>query len=308
MGVFDQAARHAAKLNAAGFLSWLVPGAAAELVLRGWLDTRTLPFPGEPDRTCDTVAEYARADGQGPLQALVVEFQTEPEGDIYERLAEYVLRLRKEIPAGTRPRDKYTVAGALVNLTGPAQADVWAMAPTGFGGAGLRFQVVLRTLRDEDAAVTLAGIAAGRIDRCILPWLPLMQGGAEPGIIQEWLRLASLEPDNRLRATYGGLALVLAELTDCRPVWQKALEGWNVRESQQVLEWQAEARKEGLVEGKVEEARAKILRVLQVRFGADVPADLSALVEAQANLDVLNRWFDQALTAATLDDFRAAVT
>jgi hypothetical protein len=158
----------------------------------------------------------------------------------------------------------------------------------------------VRTLRDEDAAATLAGIAAGRIDRCILPWLPLVQGGAEPGIIQEWLRLASLEPDNRLRATYGGLALVFAELTEGRPAWQKALEGWNVRESQQVLEWQAEA--------KVEEARAKVLRALQLRFGADVPAELSALVEAQANLDVLNRWFDQAVTAATLADFRAAVS
>jgi hypothetical protein len=84
------------------------------------------------------------------------------------------------------------------------------------------------------------------------------------------------------------------------------LEGWNVRESQQVLEWQAEARKEGLVEGKVQDAREKLLQVLQVRFGMDVPADFSAQVQAQDDLNVLNRWFQQALTAATLDDFRAA--
>jgi hypothetical protein len=40
--------------------------------------------------------------------------------------------------------------------------------------------------------------------------------------------------------------------TDCRPVWKQALEGWNVEQSAQVLEWQAEAEKRGLERGKAE--------------------------------------------------------
>jgi hypothetical protein len=34
------------------------------LAYREWLDTRTIPFPGERDRTCDTVARLDRAGHQ----------------------------------------------------------------------------------------------------------------------------------------------------------------------------------------------------------------------------------------------------
>lgn len=101
---------------------------------------------------------------------------------------------------------------------------------------GLRLKVVLRTLREESGADTLAGIASNRVARCILPWIPLMQGGAEPAIMEEWKRLAALEPNTRVRDEYVGLALVFAELAKCRHEWQQALEGWNVLESQQVKE------------------------------------------------------------------------
>ena len=37
-----------------------------------------------------------------------------------ERLAEYVLRLRRERPAQLQPRVPYEVVGALLNLTGGA--------------------------------------------------------------------------------------------------------------------------------------------------------------------------------------------
>ena len=48
---FDQASRYTAKLDPPAFLRWLVPGLADTVVFRGWLDTRTLPFPGEPGQT-----------------------------------------------------------------------------------------------------------------------------------------------------------------------------------------------------------------------------------------------------------------
>jgi hypothetical protein len=115
--------------------------------------------------------------------------------------------------------------------------------------------------------------------------------------------VALAEPDVRRRADYGGLALVFAELSDCRPPWKQALEGWNVEQSQQVLEWQAIAEKRGKAEGKAE----WLLRVLQRRFASVVPADLEAAIRGiseQAQLDPL---LDAALAADSLDDFRRTV-
>jgi hypothetical protein len=88
--------------------------------------------------------------------------------------------------------------------------------------------VAEQNLAEEDAAATLAGIAAGSVGRCLLPWIPPMRGRAEAGIIEQWKQLALSEPDARRRADYCGLALVFAELTDCRPQWKRALERWNV--------------------------------------------------------------------------------
>jgi hypothetical protein len=63
-----------------------------------------------------------------------------------------------------------------------------------------------------------------------------MHGGAETGIIQRWIELASQEADSRRRGDFGGLALVSAEAAKRLPVWKEALKEWNVIESQQVLE------------------------------------------------------------------------
>jgi hypothetical protein len=134
-----------------------------------------------------------------------------------------------------------------------------------------------------------------------------MRGGAEVVIIEQWKQLALAEPDARRRADYGGLALVFAELTDCRPQWKRALEGWNVEQSQQVLEWQAIAEKRGKTEGKAEGKVEWLLRVLQRRFASAVPAELEAAIRGiteQAKLDPL---LDAALAADSLDDFRRTV-
>lgn len=56
MRVFDQAAPYAAKLDPAVFLRWLLDTLDAQLTFHGWLDTHTIPFLGEADRICDTVA------------------------------------------------------------------------------------------------------------------------------------------------------------------------------------------------------------------------------------------------------------
>ncbi len=168
-----------------------------------------------------------------------------------------------------------------------------------------------RTLRDEDAAATLADIAAGRTSRCLLPWISLMRGGGEPSIIEEWKCLVGSDPDARWRSDVSALVQVFAELTGCQAQWQAALEGWNMRESTVVEGWRAEGRAEGKVEGKVEGRaegrRADLLEVLEFKFKPPFPPDLVQAIEEQADLSILADWFKQALRAPSLDDFRAAI-
>jgi hypothetical protein len=76
-----------------------------------------------------------------------------------------------------------------------------------------------------------------------------------------------------------------------------------MRESPQVLEWQAEARAEARLETRVEYLR----RAIRLRFGTPVPADLEDQLAAIKNEAELDRWFDASQTAPSLDAFRAAV-
>src|SRR5262249_40478506 len=87
------------------------------------------------------------------------------------------------------------------------------------------FGVLQRTLRDESAADTLADIAAGRTTRWLLPWLPLMQSGAEIGTIDQWKVVAQTEADPQARSTLGGFALLFADLAARSDPWKRALEG-----------------------------------------------------------------------------------
>jgi len=72
---FDQAARYLAKLDPTGFLAWVL---GVEVLFHRWLDTRSLPFPAEPDRTSDTVACVTLPDQPRRHWAVPVEFCSRP--------------------------------------------------------------------------------------------------------------------------------------------------------------------------------------------------------------------------------------
>ncbi|HEV3448876.1 MAG TPA: hypothetical protein VG099_29845 [Gemmataceae bacterium] len=291
---FDQAARYVGKLDPPGFLGWLVPTLTAPLAFDGWLDTRTIPFPGDPDRTCDTVAAITDATTPANWWVIPIEFQTRPDPELFGRLLEYLGRLWLELRPPSLPQGRFAVAAAVINLTGAGQTSREML----LGATGLRtcLTVAERNLREEDAAQTLARIADGRVVRCLLPFIPLMHYGGEARKIERWKQLAQAEPDARRRADYAGLALVFADLTDCRPVWKQALEGWNVEQSAQVLEWETAAAKRTKVED--------LLRVLGKRFPPAAPADLEQAIRDTGDLEQLDRLLDAAATAATLAAFR----
>lgn len=295
MGDFDRASRSAIKGAAPAFFRWLSPAFVEHFAFRDWVDTRTIAFPGEPDRTCDTVAEFAPITGEGPHCLLDVEPQSEPDNEMLERCGEYAFRLRRELRPGDGRQHKYQVINIVLNLTGPEQPHDLDMREPDLGDAGPHLRVFQVTMREKDAAATLAAIAADARLRGVLPWVPLMRRGDESAIIEEWKQLALLEPDERRRTQYATLARTLAELTVRQALWKQALEGWNVKTSQQVQDWKAEARQEDL------------LRLLERRCRTPVSADLAKVISEMFDHNQLNQWFDVAATADSLDAFRAAV-
>jgi hypothetical protein len=72
-------------------------------------------------------------------------------------------------------------------------------------------------------------------------------------------------------------------------------------ESQQVLEWIAEGEAMGEIKGEVN----ALLRLLSKRFPPGPPEELRGAIRA-ATLEQLQRWFDLALDANSLESFRRA--
>jgi hypothetical protein len=126
-----------------------------------------------------------------------------------------------------------------------------------------------------------------------------MAGGGEDGIIKRWKQLADQEPNAQFRSDYAALALVFAELAHCADVWKRGLEGWNMIQSKQILEWKNA--------GRLEHAREVLLRAAQVRFRGQLPRKFVKRVEASEDLEELRRWFNAALTAEDWETFAKTV-
>jgi hypothetical protein len=286
---FDQASRYAAKLDPVGFLAWVLRLAPEAFVYRGWLDTRNLPFPGEKDRICDTVAHLEDVAEHGLPWAVPVEFQLEPDADMFGRFLQYLGNLWRDKRPDPEPGSRFCVGAVVLNLTGRGNSSRDYHWPA----AGLRsgLGVCERDLADLDAGQTLADIASGKTARCVLPWIPLLQRGDDSGIIAQWKELAEAELDSRRRSEYGSLALVFAEAAKREDTWKVALKEWNVIQSKQVAEWKNQARAETLIE------------VLEARFKS-IPPELASAIQATTDRDTLKRLTAMAALAETLDDFR----
>lgn len=294
---FDKAGRYLIRLDPLGFFTWLCAEFVRVWRFRGWLDTSAIPFPGERQRVCDTVAEFIHRRDRRRRCLLDTEVQSHPHLDMPERLGEYAFQLRRQRRYGRGRHGKYQVIGAVVNLTGAVQPNTLDMTEAMLDGAGLFIAVLQKTLREEDAAATLQRIAAGELPRCVLPWIPLMRGGGDAIIIEEWRRLASLERNAYRRADYGALAMIFAELAKRKGIWQMGLEGWNVRESKFLKDWADQAALRSL--------RKTLLRLLQSRLQNPLPLDLLDAINDCEDQSELDRWIDLSVVANTLAEFRA---
>jgi hypothetical protein len=304
MGMFDQSGRQASKLDGAPFFAWALGHfePVPALVFERWDDTRRLTFAGGPDRTNDLVAVLHHAGAPERKAFAIVEIETEPERFIFQRLGGYELALSVEVSRNVTPEDEPSVGSILINLTGEQPRTKLEL---GLPGTGKKtwIEPPIINLQQDAAAGTLANIAAGRLGLAILPWIPLMAGGGQPALIEEWKRVTLTEPDANKREKFAALALVFAELTRELVNWQQALEGWQMRESQIILGWMAEGELKGILRSK----RADLLEVLRVRFQDPVPESLRLAVEGTNDPDILDCWFKAALRVKTLAGFRAAM-
>jgi len=290
---YDRAARYLAKMEPEAFCSWCLRLSRESFRFVGWLDTRTIPFPGSADRTCDTVAHVERTDPPGQPWAIPLEFQVEPDSLMFGRFLEYLGRMWVSEKPFTERGDRYCLAAAVINLTGAGQAKrVFDWYECGMLTA---LSPSERNLSEEPADRTLAEIEAGTVGRVILPLVPLMAGGRESPIIERWVRIAESEPDVRKRSDIGTLARIFSRLSHAPDAWQSVLKEWNVIRSPVADEFRAE----GELRGKV----AALIAVLEARFQS-IPNDLVQRIGELGDVATLTRMLPLAATTASLSDFR----
>lgn len=298
---YDEAAREAAKMfDANAFLAWLMPEVAAEYnCLPEWLDAR------QKKRTCDAVAGWTRKEDGSPL-ATVIEFLTRPRKRYLRIVARYVLDIELDVPyqKGRKglKRVPYQAVGLILLLTGQMKR---AIAGGDFRKLKLgrrRWTVPVIALSQQSAMKTLERILAGELGRCVLPWIPLMDGGDTPAVMERWREVALTEPNATFRAQYGTLALVFADAARRVTMWEVALEGWNVKDEEGPLlqRWRAASEARGEVRGEARGEAKTLARVngelaqqleqqLQIRFGEAAANEVRPRL-ANADHATLTRW------------------
>jgi hypothetical protein len=85
MGAFDQAARYATQAEPQAVFIRLLSRLGLPLRLREWVDTRSTPRPGDPDRTPDRVGALIDESAQDRPWLLVLAFQVG--GRVHRRVA-----------------------------------------------------------------------------------------------------------------------------------------------------------------------------------------------------------------------------
>ena len=302
MGVYDQAARYAAQADPGVVPARLLAGSGLLGTFRDWLNTRTIPLPGGPDRTADLVAALDDPAAPDLPWLLVLEFQAQLDPDKLDVTLEEVAVLRSRARHGTDNQGRYRAAAGLVYLCDRCPDDTLDMRFP--DGSGTLHAPRVWNIAEDDAVTMVEAVAAGSQSWGMLFWVPLMARGGEEAVIARWKEVVSSVVGVRSRrGDLAGIALVFAELVGRRIVWKRALEGFDVTESQVVNEWIAQGETRGVVNTR----RQDVLELLAERFPGAVPGDVVRLIEQQDSPELLHDWFRAAMRASTFEAFLAVL-
>jgi hypothetical protein len=300
MNDFDLASRRMAKSAPVAFFQWLMTSFSTYLHFNRWEDTRTIPFPGNPERTGDSIAVLEEIQTPGPPWIMPIEFQLEPDPQMFGRMLVFLGLIWQEKRPDPLPGSRYHLAAAVVNLTGsssgrPTSHDMMLPGPD-----GLRCCLLIRErfLLEESAPQLLSEIRNGRQSRWMLPFIPLMKVDDNTDIVASWLEEWNLESDERIKSEILVLTRVFMYLSESVGNWKKALEGLNVQKSPFLESIRAE--------GRVADRIESILETLRQKFPNELDPGLINAVEQTHELDRLRQWFQIALNATSMDGFRQA--
>jgi hypothetical protein len=190
---------------------------------------------------------------------------------------------------------------ALVYLQGVCPESVVDM--TLDGGWGTRHTTLVWNVAGDSASAALDALSAGTSTWGILFWIPLMSGSDDPAVLARWHEFASRVDNNRIRADLLRIALVFAELAGRLAVWSDAMKEWTMIESQLVLAWTADARRESDLTAR----REFLLTTLKERFAIPLPEEVVAVINQQVSVEMLRDWFRAALHVPSLDAFLAVL-
>jgi hypothetical protein len=292
MGVYDQAARFAAQAEPGAVVRRVLAPTGAALPFREWLDTRTIPLPGGPERIADLVA--ALDDPAGAPALLVFEFQAQHDPAKLDVTLEEAGILRGHARHGADRQGKYRVLTALVYLQGRCPEGVLDMTLP--GGFGTRHAPLVWNVAEDSAPATLEAVASGSLSWGMLFWMPLEAEGQQDAVIARWREVVVQRvADRRTRGNLAGIALVFAELVGRGAEWRRGLEGFEMTESQVVNEW--------ISQGMLKDRRQLLLEALEGRFPGAAPSDVVRLIQQQDSLDVLHDWFKAAIRVSTFEQF-----
>lgn len=294
MGVFDQAARYAAHAEPAAVIARLLPSEPVR-AFREWLDTRTLPLPGGPDRAADLVAAL---EPESDPSLLVLEFQSRHDADKLDTSLEVAGVLRARARHGPNREGRYRVLTALVYLKGRCPGVVLDMTVP--GGFGTRHAPLVWNVCDDDATAALDAVTSGAAPWGLLFWVPLMAGADSDALVARWREVTTARvPARGTRGDMAGVALVLAELIDRRPLWARNLEGFDVTESVVVNEW--------MEKGAFGKSKRYLIQLLDRRFPGAMPDEVRRLIQTQDSPELIDSWFEAAADAHSFADFLAVL-
>ena len=153
---FDEAARFLLRQGGGPLLAWLLEEKPEALRFCGWLDS-VLSLPGTKERLCDAIARMETEDGAP--HALIVEVQTRPDPSMFGRLSIAGGILFETVRPNNLTGDRYALMALVINLTGVGHSGQTTARPSSIWNES----PCERDLADRDAAVILAGVAAGTI-------------------------------------------------------------------------------------------------------------------------------------------------
>jgi hypothetical protein len=195
----DNAGRYLVKRDPAGHFRWLLDHPT--MVFEAWLDARRTVLPDQKDLTNDLVAAVQTGDTR---EAFCLELEAEARADVLPRLLRYLAQLWTE-PGGGGRLAVSCVSGLVLDLTGRSPAETLSLRSAIATGCRLELAIRRRRLADEDAGAVVAAVAAGAVSPWVLGWAPLMQCGADAGIMARWRAAAEHRlADPRDRAELGG--------------------------------------------------------------------------------------------------------